>query len=211
MDSYAIEYLQSAGKDAALYYGYQQLQLPRTTNHPYLNDMLFAKGRLSYNNVLYPEVLLRFDLYRNELITTSPGFRDIVLFPETVGFAELHGQYIIYFRSDSLPGCPSTGYYFRLYSGKCSVLEKRTAVLMTYSGSRAAQNEQYYDFRKSFYLYKDGVYYTIRNKNSLLKVLQPYRKELKQYISSQRLNFRQHPDVFIFLTVSEYDTLSGFR
>jgi len=210
IDGYAIEYLQSAKSQSALYYGIQQEPLPRTTNHPYLKDMLFAKGRLSYNNILYPEVLLRFDLYRNELIATSPGYRDVVLFPESVDFAELHGQHIIYFRSDSLPGSPSTGYYFVLYEGNCAVLEKHTASLTSHSDSRMS-DLQYYDFRKIFYLYKDGVYYTIRNKNSLLKVLQPYKKELKRYLSSQRLNYRQFPDVFIFMTISEYEKLSGQR
>jgi len=210
-DSYVIEYMKSAKSQSALYYGIQQEPYPRTTNHPYLKDMLFAKGSLSYNNILYPEVLLKFDLYRNELITTSPGYRDIVLFPESVDFAELHGQHITYFRSDSLPGSPSTGYYFLLHSGKCRVLEKQTALLTSYSDSRATLNEQHFVFRTIFYLYKDGVYYTIRNKNSLLKVLNPYRKELKRYISSQRLNYRQYPDVFIFLTVNEYEKLSVQR
>ena len=208
IDNYANEYLQSANKDAALYYGYRQRELPRATNLPYLNNRDFVKGRLSYNNILYPEVLLKFDLHRNELITTS-GSGDIVLFPEHVDYAELLGKYIIYFRSDSLPSSPSTGYYFLLHSGKCSVLEKRTASLKPYSGSNAAQNEQYYDFKSIFYLYKDGIYYTIRNEKSLLKILHPYEKELKRYISSLPFDYKHFPDIVTALTVDEYENLSG--
>jgi len=210
IENYAIEYLKTAKSQSALYYGIQQEPHPRTTNHPYLKDMLFAKGRLSYNNILYPEVLLRFDLFRNELIITSPDYRDIVLFPESVDFAELHGQHIIYFRQDTLPGCPSAGYYFLLYNGYCKVLEKQTASLMSHSGSRASDG-QFYDFRKNYYLYKDGVYHTIRNKNGLLKILHPYKKELKRYLSAENLNYRQYPDVFIFMAVYEYEKLSGLR
>jgi len=208
IDGYVIEYLQSAKSQSALYYGVQQEPYPRTSNHPYLKDMLYTKGRLSYNNILYPEVLLRFDLFRNELIVTSPGYKDVVLYPESVDFAELHGQHIIYFRSDGLPGAPSTGYYFVLYEGNCTVLEKHTALLTSHSGSRAS-DLPYYDFRKIFYLYKDGVFHTIRNRNGLLKVLHPYKKELKRFIAAQRLNYRQYPDIFIFMTVSEYEKLCG--
>jgi len=204
IDRYATEYLQSAGSDAALYYGYQPAPLPATTNLPYLNKGLdFEKGRLSYNHIIYPEVLLRFDMYRNELITKSE-YGELVLFPENVDFAEFFGKHIIYFRSDSLPGCPSTGYYFLLNSGKCKVLEKQTASLSSYS----SQSEQYYDIKKTFYLFKDGVYYKITSQKSLLTILQSYPKELKQFIASQPWKFKQFPDLIISLTVDEYERLS---
>jgi len=210
IDNYANEYLQFAGEDAALFSGYQQKELPLTTNLPYLNNKEFVKGRLSYNNTVYPEVLLKFDLYRNELITLS-GFQGIVLFPENVNFAELLGKHIIYFHSDSLPGCPPSGYYFLLNSGKCTVLEKRTASLNSYSGSNTSQNTQYYNFKSIFYLYREGVYHPIRNEKSLLKFLYPYQKELKQYISSLSFKYKNFPDIVITLTVDQYEKLSELR
>jgi len=204
IDRSASEYMQSAGSDAALYYGYQQAPLPRTTNLPYLNGLDYTTGRLSYHQVVYPNVLLKLDLYRNELVVKS-SYGDIVLFPENVDFAELLGKRIIYFRSDSLPGCPSTGYYFLLNSGKCKVLEKQTASLSSYS----SQEGPYYDFKKNFYLMKDGIYYKITSQKSLLTVLQAYRKELKQYISSLQLDYKKFPDIVIAMTVDEYEKLSG--
>ena len=204
IDSSAVEYLRIVGSQSALYYGKAQEGHPRTTNHPYLKDALFTKARLSYFGVIYPEALLRLDLSRDELIV-SPGFRNIVLFSENVDFAELHGRHIIYFRRDSLPGSPSTGFYFLLHSGKCRVLEKQTAVF-TFSSSTG---EQYYALSTNFYLYKDGIYHTIRNKRGLLKVLHPYKKELKRFISAHRWQFRHDAEELIKQTVSEYEKLSG--
>jgi len=208
LDTAAVRYLRVADRQSALYYGNDQDGLPRATNHPYLKDILYAKARLSYHQVIYPEALLRLDLSRNELITLSPEYRHIVLFPENVDFAELHGQHIIYFRRDSLPGCPSSGYYILLHSGHCKVIEKITAVLMT-EGDGGSRMRYYYVFTTRFYLLKDGVYYTIRNQRGLLKALSPHKKELKRFISANRLLFRQNPERFLTLTVNEYEKITG--
>ena len=205
IDNAVAEYLQAAGNQSALYYGKIHEGNPRVSNHPYLIDEQYSKSRLSYFGVTYPEALLRLDLSRDELSIVSPGFREIVLLPENVDFAELHGQTIIYFSRNSLPGCPSTGYYILLHSGKCKVLEKKTAVLRLESSGY-----QYnYSFSTNYYLNKDDVYYTIRNKRELLKILHPYKKELKQFISGANLNFRRDAAELIKQTVSEYEKLSG--
>ena len=205
IDNAAIDYSRIAGNQSALYNGKAQEGHPRTTNHPYLIDAQYAKARLSYLGVIYPEAALRLDLSRDELVVQSPGFRSVVLFPENVDFAELHGRHIIYFYRDNLQGSPSTGYYFLLHSGNCKVLEKQTAKITVNRNTL----EEYYDLLTNFYLYKDGVYYTIRNKTVLLNVLHPYKKELKHFISAHRWRFRHDAEELIKQTVIEYEKLSG--
>ena len=205
LDNAAIEYLRIAGSQSPLYYGKIQEGHPRATNHPYLRTTQFVKARLSYFGVIYPEALLRLDFSRDELVVQSPDLRNIVLLPENVDYAELHERRIIYFYRDSLPGCPRTGYYSLLHSGNCKVLQKHTAQLTINSNT----GEQYYVLSTIFYLYKDGVYHTIRNKRGLLNVLQPYKKELKRFISVHRWQFRHDKEDLITQTVIEYEKLSG--
>jgi len=208
IDQAALEYLQTAGNHATLYYGNEhEGHSPRILNHPYLKDAKFTKARLSYNEIIYPEVLLRLDLNRKELVAQLPGHRNIVLFQENVDFAELHGQTIIYFRSNTLRGCPSTGYYILLYSGKCKVLERQNADLM--QNTQSTKLEQRFVMTTHFFLYKDDVYYSIKSKRALLKVLLPYKKELKRFISANKLYFRSDTEKFLALTVGEYEKLSG--
>jgi len=206
VDSAAIRYLQMSNSQLALYYGRVQERQPRASNHPYFVDRRFTKARLSYRKVIYPEALLQLDLSRDELITISPEFRNLVLPPENVDFVELHGKRIIYFSRDNLPGCPSSGYYIQLYSGNCKVLEKQTAVYML---NNTSTYEFYYSFSTKYYLYKDGVYYNIRNEWRLLKALSPYRKELRRFISANHLQFRQNTEEFLIRTVSEYEKIAG--
>jgi len=205
IDNSAIEYLQIAGSQSVLYYGKVQEAHARTSNHPYLTNTQYAKARLSYLGVIYPEALLRLDWSRDELVIQSPDFRNIVLFPESVDFAELHGKHIVYFRRDSLRGCPSTGYYILLHSRNCRVLEKQTAKL-TFNSNMGGY---YYNISTSFYLHKDSIYHTIQNKRMLLKILHPYKKELKRFISAHHLRFQRDASEFIRQTVIEYEKLSG--
>ena len=207
VDNAANEYFRAIGSFSPLYYGAEYEGYPRTTNHPFLKDDQYTKARLSYQNIIYPEALLRLDLFNNELIVLSPGFRNIVLFHGNVDFVELHGKHIIYFQTDSLPGCPSSGYYNLLYSGNCKVLEKRYAELMEKTNS--GKLERYFDVSTRYYLFKNGAYYAIKNKRGLLKVLYPFKKELKRFISVRKLNFRDNAEEFLIFTVNEYEKISG--
>jgi len=207
IEDFALEYQRVAGSHAAIYFGNLKDVLPRATNHPFMTDDKFTKARLSYLGVLYPEVLLRLDVSRNELTTISPAFREIVLFPENVDFTELHGRHIIFFQRDNLPGSPSPGYYSLLFSGKCKILEKQTAVLQIEGNSRT----QYYAFSSRFYVQKDNAYFLIRNKRGLLKVLQSHKKEIKHFISAHQLKFRNNAQEFLIQTVGEYEKLTGLQ
>ncbi len=206
VDSAAVRFLQTAENFSALYYGFEYEGLPRTLNHPYLKNDDYTKARLVYKHIMYPEALLRLDLYRDELVVRSPGFRNITLFPENVAFAELHGKHIIYRPKDEWPGCPPNGYYFLLYEGDCKIFEKRIALLIEKTSPGLL--ERYFEFSTRYYLLKDNVYYQIRNKTGLLKALTPYKKELKRFISSRKLNFRNDAEQFLILTVNEYERIS---
>lgn len=207
VDSNVIRYMQQSGGSSALYYGNEYEGYPRTTNHPFLKDIQFEKTQLSYQNVVYPEVWLRLDLNRDELIVRSPTLREIVLFPQKVDFAILHGLHVFYFQNDSLPGCPSGGYYILLYSGKCKVLEKINAPLLEKTTTNRL--DRYFEFSSQYYLFLDGKYYNIKGKNGLLNVLQPYKKELKQFISSRKLSLRNQSEQFLIQTIGEYERISN--
>lgn len=210
IDNSATEYFRMSDRQSAVYYGKEQEGHLRAINHPYLKDAQYAKSRLSYCQIIYPEAMLRLDLSRDELVILSPDQHNIILFSENVDFAELHGYTIIHFRRDSLPGCPPTGYYLLLHSGKYKVLEKQTATLMQ-KDVFSSTSEQHYVLTINYYLNKDGTYYTIRNKRGLLKLFHPYKKELKRFISSHGWRFRQDAEQLISLTVNEYEKLSGWR
>jgi len=207
-----IEYLLISGSQSAIYYGKQPEGHQPSENHPYLVDSIYAKAIISYRGVLYPEEMLLLDWNRNELLIKSPDNKDIVLFPESVDFAALHGFHIIYMLNDGKPGCPPTGYFIQLHSGNCRVLKRQTARLGTLESMSSYGTSSYtIDYIKStqFYIYKDEAYYIIRNKRELLNRLHPHKKELKKYISNNHWQFKKDAEELITKTVIEYEKLSG--
>ncbi|MDR0438589.1 MAG: hypothetical protein LBH22_09935 [Bacteroidales bacterium] len=202
-------YMQTVGEQAPLYYGSLQEGRLRAINHPYFGSEQYSKARLSYRGIVYPEVMLRLDLNRDELVIFSPDGRQIVLFPEYVDYVELHGNRIIYFCNDGLPGSPSTGYYIVLHSGNSTILKKQIASRTEKTSQTGVERK--FTFRTTFYLHKDGVYYTIRNKRGLLRALYPHKEKLRQFISSNRLNYRKNADELITRAVIEYEKLTSLR
>ena len=207
IDIHAVEYLSIAGNQSTLYYGNEQEIYPHL-HHPYLKSARYVRSGLSYCGILYPDVQLRLDWHRNELIVLAPNFiNNIVLSPEHVDYAELHDLHIIYYHNDGLPGSPSTGYYILRYSGICKVFENQP-VSVTVKNIHNRSLDQYH-LTNSFYLYKDDIYHVIQKRSGLYKVLHPYKRELKRFASNNRLRFRKDKGNFIAMTVREYERLSG--
>ena len=206
MEVLVDEYMQIVREKSVLYYGSEQEKYPRSTNHPYFESAEYVKACLSYNQVIYHEVSLRLDLNRDELVVLSPEGKNIVLFSENVDFAELYNRNVIFFSSDSMQGCPSSGYYFVLHSGKCIVMEKQSRWMMVKLNS-FHETEYSFPLSVDYYLYKDGAYYKIKNKKTLLKVLNPYKEEINRFISANQLRFRRNAAELITRAVSEYEKL----
>lgn len=203
-DDLATKYLRTVGDHSTLYYGRLQLGRPGAANHPYLVTSLYTPARLSFRGVVYPQVMLRLDLERDELVVLSSNGRHIVLSPEDLDYAEFHGRHIVYLDNGYLPA----GHYMVLHSGNTMVLKRQTAT-QVYRQVSSTNLERRFIFRITYFLYKDGVYHTIQNRRGLLSLLYPHQRTLNRFISSNRLNRRGRTEEMITLTVIEYERLSA--
>jgi len=205
-ERYAVGYMNTVSNHAALFSGNrQQPHTVRTLNHPYFQDDDFVSGRLSYGGVVYPEVWLRWDLYRDELMVLSPVNYIIVLQSEHVDFAEIHGYRFFYLRPDGLPGCPPAGNYILLYSGDHLLVKKITNELH----QKDDKNFEYHFILSTiFFLQKGGEYHKIKNRRTLLKALDTHRKELKHFIRVGGLKYQHDAETMSLEVVKEHEKLS---
>ena len=200
----AARYLDAVAGQATLFYG--RLQEPygfSATNHPYLKDPRYTKGALRYGGTLYPDVPLRWDMFRDELIAFSPDNYSVVLSPDKAEEATIHGYHIIYLQPDSLNNSPPPGYYLLLYTGQYTVLSKPVAVTQHKSIQQFIEN--YFVINTKYYIKKEGTYFPIKSKDALLNALGDYHKELNHFIRVNKYNFRRDAETMIVETVKEFE------
>lgn len=231
----AVDYMTAVSKHAALFSGYRQQPFTiHTENHSYFKEEEYTTGKLSYGGVIYPGIMLRWDLYRDELVMLSPANYNIVLNNENFEFAEIYSYRIIYFRPNSVNDrspsnnniqmnsgdyilllektkdakyYPPAGNYIQLFSNEnLLLLEKPTNEL--FSKDESNRIIYYFSLKTSFYLQKEDVYYKIKNRRTLLKTLGTHRKELKRFIRANELRYRQDAEKTVLQVVKEYDKLS---
>ena len=208
-DRYAAGYMNAVSNHAALFSGNEQQPLKlQLTNHQYFKTENYVSGRLSYNGVVYPEVWLRWDLYRDELILMSPVRYSIVLKSEYIDFAEIHGYRIFYLHPDGLAGCPPAGNYILLHSGNHLLLEKLTNGLNRKANQSSLSSDFYFVLTTTFYLQKDEVYHKIKNRRALLKALDTHRKEMKHFIRDNRFRYQLDSETMVLEVVKEHEKLS---
>jgi len=202
----AAGYMDSLAGWVTLFYG--TLQEPYefiSANHPYFKDSRYAKGELSYGGAFYPNVLLRWDINRDELIAFTPDNYHVVLSPDKSEEVLLHGHHLIYLKKDSLINSPPPGYYILLYAGECTALAKPSAVLQKRSYQYRIEN--FYSITTKYYVIKEGTYFPVKNKNALLNTLGDYHRELNRLTRTNRLSFRRDPETMLVEVMKEYEKL----
>lgn len=206
-DHYAAGYLTAVDHNAAIFSGNREQPLGfLTSNHQYFKEQGFTTGRLSFGGIIYPNVQLRWDLFRDDLIILSPKKYTIVLNAENVDFFEIHGSHIFYKHPDVLAGCPPAGYYKLLYSTNKYVLFEKISKYLQEENVKKYR----YNFKMSskFYLQRDDSYYRIQNKRTLLNSLGTHRKELKQFMRANELQYKKYPEITVYETIKEHERLT---
>lgn len=201
-------YFVSADSYAAIYSGKEQAKYPLYfQNHPYYKTDEYQEGSLSFDGAFYPHVKLRLDLHLEEIIIQTLDTRYNIIVPnDRVDYVylgtELVTRNIPHNENNALPA----GYYIRLYDGQFPVWLRQTCPI----NEKIEDKEIIYSFRpsKRFYIYINGKYHRVSSKGSVLKLFPSHKKELKKYIKSSRLNFKQSPENAIVEVVKQYERLN---
>lgn len=206
-----VGYASFASGQAVIFHGKEQLKYsPSIKNHPYLKSDKYAAGNLSFEGILYEDVKMRLDLYKNELLLLSPDERyNIVLPSDRVDFAHFHGYHIFYHDPEGKENSLPEGYYLRLHDGRCTVLEKPSCAFS--KQIKGLEVEESFDQSVRYYIQKEGAYYPVGSKGSVLKVFKERKKELARYIKQEKLDFRHAREEAIVAVAREYERLNENR
>jgi len=219
-------YFRQAGDYSTLFTGKDQAKLEFNLKTPYLQEKgyieewifdentgitnstrtdRYTKGKLSYDGVLYNNIPMRLDLYKDEIIVTnSDNTYNIVLDSYKVEMADLLGYRVVYMRPDGANNKMPEGYYMKLYEGDHTALKRESFKMFRKS------NETYLHGDIKYYIEKDGVYHTVKSKGSVLNVFKIRKKELDKYIKENKLGFDNvNLENTIVAVIQQYEKLEN--
>ncbi len=168
------------------------------TDFPYYGNNDFTDGVLLYNDCNYPDVKLRLDLYKEQLIVLSPQKRyGIIIDPENVERINLHNQVFLWLSPPQNSGLKN-GYYRLMFEGK----QLKLLCKEKYFIQKGTSNI-HFDLRTKHYIQSGENYHQVKDKGSFTKLFPMYKKQINQFAKDKKLNFRKNKD-FSLNTLSSY-------
>ena len=156
--------------------------------HAYFQTHQYTIGSVVYNGIFYPELRLKYDILRDELVLLDDDQIDgIVLQPEYVDSFFIHGYQFINIKPEIPHKGIEIGYYNLLYKGESLSLLVKRAKEVTEKIDQ--QIEKVISQKETYYLLKNSIYQPIKSKNDLLKLLRRTDDKNQEYIKANKLNF----------------------
>src|SRR4029078_7096188 len=202
-------YYQNLREESPLYNGSEYLEYAYTLQegHPFFQLPTFVNGNINLDGMMFHDVPMLYDIVKDQLIIQDfQRVYKINLPADKVQQFFLLGHVFVRLPRDS-SGEIKTGFYDQLYNGKIGLFAKREKkILEKYSNvqiSKVIISENIY------YIKKDGLYHTIKNKSSLLAVLKNKKKDVQQYLKTNDIKFKREPERAMIMAVKYYDQLTN--
>jgi hypothetical protein len=197
------------GSQSRIYNGPQYSFHPNAIhgNAYYDNNSNWEEGSVNYDGIFCEHVKLLYDIYLDRVaVLLYDNYSMFSLLPERLESFSIAGKQFINIGVKE-PGLGlKPGIYGVLFEKKVKLLVKQVKSLQPIANTTGVP-EHYFKSSTSLFIIRDNVSYPVNSKNAALDVLQDKRKELKQYIDDNNINFRKNLQQAILMVVAEYDLL----
>ena len=188
----AQEYFSSASNFARLYVGAVESQYQTLFWHdnPYYKENSSTyKGRISYHGVVYDDVQLRYDQYKQRVVILSPAL-NVFCVPEQeyVDWFEMDGHRFVHDPEDSLR------YASLLCDGKANGIRLYHSVWKFYNGQKRVVGEKYSvgtlrTIEHYTLITLDGENYHVERASDVANLFPEQKKQIKQFARKNHLSF----------------------
>jgi len=195
-------YSNSISAQSHLYNGSAYTEyISQNDEHPYFIDE-WIEGSVVYDEEFHDNVPLLYDisLDRN-IVDNQYSIKKVMLVFEKVSEFTIQGHHFVMLKNTPLP----VGYYELAYDGPSKVYVRHRKSLQSKAVDYSVVN--LFEEKKLYYIYKDGTFYSVRGKRSVLKLLEDKKKELKKFIRDNKLQFGNEKTRDISRLVQYYDQL----
>lgn len=175
--------------------------------HPYFSSEDWITGTVYYDGEYFREVPLMYDLYNGALIAEHfPSGHPIQLVDEKVHFFEIHDHHFEKIHNESVGNSlPATDFYDILHSGKTKLVARRQKLRRQEIEDLSI--DTFYEERNRYFVLKNDVFFPVKTKASLLKILSDRKRELKRFLKDEKTKaIRSREDVLTSIA-AYYDSL----
>lgn len=208
----AIEaYRKEVGAQMHLHTGseYYVIAKPYMTGHRYFEGESVENGSILYDGAWYYDVPMLYDVVLDEVVIfhqVNGMFQKLV--KEKVNSFVQGGHRFMHLDFDSTSGSlMRPGYYDMLYSGRVELLARRQKDVQERTSADGLEGS--YNIIDKFYLWKDGAYYQVKSKRSVLNVFEDEKKQLKKFARVNKLKFRKQREYAILSLAQHYEQLKN--
>jgi len=202
-------YYEKLGQESPLYNGSEYLEYAYTLQegHPFFQMADFVAGDIDLNGMIFRGVPILYDIVKDQVIIQDfQRVYKINLPADKIEQFSVLGHLFVRIIRDSADQV-KTGFYDQLYKGKTALYARREKrILEKYSNVQISKEVI---SQNLYYIKKDGVYHTIKNKSSLLAVLKNKKKEVQQYLKTNDIKFKREPERAMITAVRYYDQLTN--
>ena len=195
------EYLHAKNQNLFIYNGIQHLgYLIFIEGSPYYKSSAWEKGIVLYDDILYKNVQLKYDMVTDEVIILQPiNYLAIILFSPRVNYFSFSGSNFIYLHAnDSMQG----GFYEQLATGKINLLAKRKSLIEEKITSELIRR---FIRKDQFYIRKDNQFHAIENEKDVLNLLGGKKKLIKQYLKNNKIKFNRNRELALVKIAEQYN------
>jgi hypothetical protein len=210
--SHTLEvYYDQLADQSRLYNGslYQGFSYTFREGSPYfLGSKATGIGSVEYDSMLFINVSLIYEDYRQKLVAVDQGFR-LQLINERVNSFTIYGHHFVrVFQVPQYKGLTENGFYELIYSGRSSVM-KWTKKNMQETLSSTEGSVWYVHESDSYFIHRGSTWVYVRSKRDLLNILNDKRKEVQRFIKKNKLNYKQDRDNTLRQVLGYYDQLAN--
>jgi hypothetical protein len=200
-------YQQAIGVQAKLNNGSKYLPPEQDVDeHPYFLSEDWIMGDVHYDDELFTNVPLMYDLYSGQLITEhSASGHAIQLIFEKVKRFTMKDHVFEKINNESVSGSlPETGFYDILYAGDTKVVSRRQKLQSEEIYSTYI--EVSYDEKYRYFLFKNGIFFPVKSKASVLKILSDEKQSLRRHLKTNKIKFSEDREFALKSMAAFYDS-----
>lgn len=158
---------------------------------PFLAQENLTKGSVSYNGVVFDDILINYDVVKDELISMDYSGNYIMQFIKTKA-ASFTINNRCFVRIDN-PGSSieENGFFEKVINGNASFFVKRKKTIRQAIG---AEDTSSFEIRDSYYIFYNQRFFQVTNTKSLYAVTGNNRGIVRNFLSSRRDDFKKDPE-----------------